>query len=299
MKENRKTLIGCLCALGCETIFGFSSLFTKDVTETVSPFALLGWRFLTAFVTLSLCASCGLIKINLKGKNLKPLFALALFSPILYFTGETFGIALTTASESGAVFACIPVASVLASTLILKKSPRKNEIIGILLTLIGVLITVFAAGRSASFSLPGYLMLFMAVLSDALYGVSVEKTSDYGELEKLFVILFAGAIFFSFAAVAEASINGNLSGLVVLPFRSSRVMAAVLYQGIGCSIFAFFLYNTAISQIGVNRVSSYIGVCTIVSILSGVLILRERFTIAQLIGVLIITIGVYIANSRF
>ncbi len=297
MKDNKKQLIGCLCALGCEMLFGFSSLFTKDVTETVSPFALLGWRFLIAFITFSLCAAFGLIKIRLKGKNLKPLFALALFSPILYFTGETFGIALTTASESGAVFACIPVASVIASTLILKKSPRKNEITGILLTLIGVLITVFAAGRSASFSLPGYLMLFLAVLSDALYGVSVEKTSEYGELEKLFVILFAGAVFFASAAVAEAYRNGNLSELAVLPFRNPRVLTAVLYQGIGCSVFAFYLYNTAVSKIGINRVSSFIGVCTIVSILSGVLILHERFTIAQLIGVLLITAGVYIANS--
>ena len=42
--EN-KVLAGCLCAFGCEVIFGFSAVFTKQVTGLVTPLTLLGWRF--------------------------------------------------------------------------------------------------------------------------------------------------------------------------------------------------------------------------------------------------------------
>ena len=68
MKSKKNALLGCLCALGCETLFGFSYLFTKDATATASAFALLGWRFLIAFLSMSICVAIGLMKINLKGK---------------------------------------------------------------------------------------------------------------------------------------------------------------------------------------------------------------------------------------
>lgn len=42
-----------------------------------------------------------IIKINLKGKDLRPLILVAVFSPCIYFIGETVGINHTTAAESG------------------------------------------------------------------------------------------------------------------------------------------------------------------------------------------------------
>ncbi|MCR4650462.1 MAG: methyltransferase domain-containing protein [Lachnospiraceae bacterium] len=61
-------------------------------------------------------------------------------------------------------------------------------------------------------------------------------------------------------------------------------LISVLYQGVRCSILAFFLSNHAIAKIGVNRTSSFIGVATVVSIVAGALLLKEPFTIWQVIG---------------
>lgn len=71
---------------------------------------------------------------------------------------------------------------------------------------------------------------------------------------------------------------------------------AVLYQGIACSVLAFFLSNYAISQLGVNRTASFIGVSTAVAILSGLILLGETFSISQFLGVVLIMLGVYISN---
>lgn len=62
---------------------------------------------------------------------------------------------------------------------------------------------------------------------------------------------------------------------------------------LGCSVLAFFLSNTAITKIGVNRTASFIGV----SIAAGALVLGERFTAGQLAGAAAILAGVYIANA--
>lgn len=134
------------------------------------------------------------------------------------------------------------------------------------------------------------------MIAYALYSVFVEKASDYTGAEITFVMLVAGALVFTIAAVIEALANGTESTLITLPFTDMGFLSAILYQGIGCSVLAFFLSNIAISKIGVNRTSSFIGVSTVVSIIAGTLILHEKFSAIQAIGAVIIIAGVYVAN---
>lgn len=296
--NKKNTMVGCLCALGCETLYGLSYIFTKSATGTASAFALLGWRFVVAAVIMSIFIVTGLIKVNLKGKILKPLFLVALFSPTIYFIGETIGISHTTASESGVFLATIPVASLIASTLILKKKPSKVQIVGILVTLAGVMLTVFAVGTSSSLSFIGYALLMIAVVSYALYSVLVEKAKGYSESEITFVMLLVGAVVFGILAICEALLSGSVNRLLTLPFTNMSFAVAVLYQGIGCSVLAFLLNNVAITKIGVNQMSSFIGVSTVVSIFAGAIILNESFTWLQIVGAVVIVAGVYIANSK-
>lgn len=297
MKPNN-LIIGCLCAFGCETLYGLSYIFTKAAMQTASPFTLLGWRFIIAITVIGICIYFRLIKINLKGKPLKPLLIVSLFSPCIYFIGETIGISHTTASESGVFLATIPVASLIASTLILKNKPSKLQIIGIFITLSGVLVTIFAVGVTSSLSGIGYISLFASVISYALFSVHVEKSNFYTEVEITFIMLVAGALVFGILAICEAIFYGTVKELFLFPFTESSFFMAIMYQGIGCSILAFFLYNVAISKIGVNRTSSFIGVATVVSIVAGAFFLDETFSIYQIAGVLVIITGVYIANYK-
>lgn len=299
MKSKNDIRIGSSCAIACETLFGFSYLFTKQVIGQASELALLGWRFLIAAIVIIACAACGVIKINIIGKPLRPVLLIATFSPVVYFIGETFGISQTTASESGAFLACIPVASLIASTLILKKKPKKNQVIGIIVTLVGVLITIFAVGAGTSLSIAGYAALLIAVIAYALYAVFVEKAEGYTGEEITLVMLSAGSVVFVSLALLEAAVTGDVASFIRLPFTNRSFLIACLYQGIGCSVLAFFLSNVAIAKIGVNKTSSFIGIATMVSIAAGVLILREPFTVFQMAGVILIITGVYIANSRF
>lgn len=236
-------IFGCLCALGCEFLFGLSYMFTKNATDSASVLALLGWRFVIAFIALSACAAAGVVKIDLKGRNIKPLLAVALFSPVIYFICETAGISRTTASESGAFLACIPVASLIASSVILHKRPSVCQTAGIMTTLAGVLTTVLAAGAAASLSVSGYVFLFGAVVSYALYSVFVEKVEGFSGIEITYIMLAAGAAVFCTLAVAD------------------------------------------------------IGVSTVVSIISGIIILDESFSAYQVIGAAVILAGIYISNS--
>ena len=296
MKDNR-VLTGSLCALGCEVLYGLSYLFTKQTAETASPLALLGWRFVVALAAMSLCVALGFISVRLKGRRLGPLLRVALFCPCLYFIGETVGIRETTVTESGVFLACVPALSLLASTVILKKKPTKRQIIGILVTFLGVMTTVVAVGLSSSLSPVGYAALMLAVVAYALYSVFVDLAADYTGAEITYVMLCSGAAFYGLLALGEAAAHGALSELLTLAARSGTFRTAVLYQGIGCSVAAFFLSNAAIAKIGVNKTSSFIGVSTIVSILAGALALGEPLSVGQIVGAAVIVAGVYTANK--
>ena len=128
-----------MCAVGCEILYGMSYIFTKQATDEASALYLLGWRFFLAFAVMSILLVFGVIKADFRGKSWKTLILISVFSPVIYFTGETFGIRNTTALESGVFLACIPVVSLIASAVILNKKPSKIQVTGISVTLAGVL----------------------------------------------------------------------------------------------------------------------------------------------------------------
>ncbi len=290
--------MGCVCALICEFIYGLSYMFTKQATGNASELALMGWRFLVGALIMTVLVAFKVIKVDFRSKPVAPLLKIALFCPCIYFLGETFGISLTTASESGAIIASIPITSLILSALVLKKKPFPAQVIGICITMTGVLITVFAAGASASFSASGYLFLFIAVISYSLYSVFVAKASNYTETEITYFMLLSGAVFYVVLAVSEAMLHGDFKTLITLPASDTAFLSAILYQGICCSIIAFYLSNISIAFIGVNRNASFMGISTVVSIFAGVLILGESFSIVQGVGAVLILIGVYTANIK-
>lgn len=299
MKENQsqnKILVGSLVAIAGEVLFGFSFIFSKQAATANGVFALLSWRFVIAFLGMTVLALLGIINIELKNKPLKTIILISLLQPVLYFIAETFGIVATTASESGSILACIPVMSMLASTVVLRKRPANNQIVGIIITMLGVILCVLAKGSSTSFSLFGYFMLGACIIIYPLYCVFVELAQEYSHIEKTYVMACCGAIAFSAIVIVNGIIDGNVGELLTLPFTDKDFLIAVLYQGIGCSIIAFFCSNYALATIGTNRTASFIGLSTVIGILAGVVILGEEFTRWQIVGTTMVLIGVYVAN---
>ena len=288
---------GCLCAAGAEILHGMSYAFTKQSTNAAGVFFILGWRFLIAAAVMTLCIAAGLIKVNFKGKPLMPLLRVIVLCPCVYFLGETLGISRTTSTECGIFVASIPVISLIASAVLLKNRPSALQSAGIATTLVGMVTCVAAVGMTSSLSVPGYLFLSMGVISYSLYFICVEKASVYTSAELAYAMQISGAALFTALALIEAVRDGNVGTLVFLPFRDRAFLTAVLYLGIGCSVFAFWLSNAAIEKLGVNRAASFIGVATLVSVLTGTLMLHEMLTPVQVAGAVLIVLGVYMANA--
>lgn len=294
--KNKVFLRGALAEIGACLLFGASFLFTSVALRSASAATMLFWRFLLACAALSVLALTGVLKIRLRGKDLRPLLLMALCEPILYFIGETNGIARTTTSESGTLIACIPIATLLLARPVLGERPTRAQWLGISLSVLGVALVALAKGLDASFDLVGYAFLLLAVCGGGMFTVMSRRAAGFNTAEKTYVMALLGLAVFGSAALVEHAMAGTLGVLFTLPLRDPAFLWSILFLSLGCQIVAFLLTHYAIAAIGPTQTSSFIGLVTVVSILLGVLVLRERFVWLQGAGSVLVLAGVYVAN---
>ena len=78
--------------------------------------------------------------------------------------------------------------------------------------------------------------------------------------------------------------------------QDGQFWLAVLYLGLLSSVMAYGLLNFANSHLSVSETSLFSNVTTVVSVLAGVVLLKEPFSVWQMLGVVIILVCVFVAN---
>lgn len=277
------------------SIFGFSFLITKEGLELMTPFHLLGFRFAIAFLSLSILRIIGIININLKGKNLKKLFLLALFQPGIYFICETTGMLYTTSSEAGMMIALIPVAVTILAAVILNEKPTLLQSVFVALSVGGVLFIIFNRGVSpVAGNFFGLFLLGGAVIAAGFYNIISRQLSlEFSPIEITYVMMGFGAFLFNLIAIYEE--NFNLSSYFSL-LTNKQVMISVMYLGVLSSVVAFFMMNYTLSKITAAESAVFANLTTVVSIIAGVVLRNEPFFKFQVVGAVLIIIGVWGTN---
>ncbi len=294
--NEKINVLPILSGILTSSIFGLSFLFSKKALNIVEPFTLLSFRFLVAFLIMSILILFGGIKINYKDKNIKSLLVLGLTQPIIYFMFETFGIKYSSSSQAGLMIALIPIFVTILSSYILKETPSKRQLSFIFLSVSGVVFIVLMNGSSSSGSLLGVFLLLGAVLSAAVFNILSRKFSKkFSPMELTYAMMAMGALFFNFISVYN-HIRTNTLTQYFSPLKNRDFLISIAYLGILSSIIAFFLINFTLSRIEASKSAIFANLSTIVSIVAGVVILHERFKLYHLIGSIFILVGVFGTN---
>ena len=98
--ERFKNYLPYFAGVCISLIFGLSFIFIKNAFDIMEPVQILAYRFAVAALVLTGLRALGIIKINLKGKNIRGLLLLTLFQPVSYFIFETLGLRFASSSES-------------------------------------------------------------------------------------------------------------------------------------------------------------------------------------------------------
>ena len=98
--------------------------------------------------------------------------------------------------------------------------------------------------------------------------------------------------------------------LIVLPFyiweinRTPQVVwnfnlgLSILYLGLGASVICFLIWNIAIGKLGAGRTALFGNLIPIFSSIEAAIILHEQFTWIHVVSMLIVFVGILLANYR-
>lgn len=281
----------------CALMWGFSFFGTTVALEYVEPMQLLALRWTVAAVLFLVLAAFKVIKISYKGKNLKMVLAVGILQPCIYSIFETTGIKYTTTSESSIFIATIPLMVLLIGEMFLHRKNSMWTRLAIVMAFSGVIICVVF---SPSFSLEarglGYLLLMGAVISGALYSfVSSRAAAEFNAVEVTFTIAIMGSIFFN---VLNFAMGYGFSGYAAC-FHDGRLMAGVLFLGIGCSCIAYLVFNYALAVLPTAIASNLIAnSSTAVGVVSGCMFAGDPFGWYTVFGVAMTIGGVCLASLK-
>ncbi len=284
-----------LAGLTFSLVFGFSFLFSKEALEIVSPFHLLGFRFIMAAIVITLLKISGFIETNFREKSIKPLILISIFQPVLYFTFEIMGINFTTSSQAGLMISLLPVAVAILAAIFLKEIPSRLQLFCIILSVMGVGLVMAVQGElGADTHYLGIILLIGAVLSGGFYNIISRSISlNYSPVEITYFMCYTGAILFNIIGLYR--FQGSLNAYVEYIFNP-QIIASVIYLGALSSVLAFFMLNYALSRLPASQASVFANLTTVISILAGVFIRGEPFYPLQAVGALLIILGVWGTN---
>ena len=287
------------------TIFGFSFLFSKVALQMTVPGVLLAARFLTAFAVLNIIVIFGrliknrdgepLVIFSLRGTPLKDVLLLALFQPVIYFAAESYGIQFTSSAFAGTIIAVIPVMGVISDVIIMKAAVSKKQIICALTSVAGVALTTLGAEGMKS-SVAGTAILMAAVVAGALFYVFSKKAGEhFNPLERTYVMFGTGsAVYVCFALILCA---GDYERLIADVITMPEFWGCIIYLAVASSVAAFIALNYGSSHVSVSEASIFANLTTVISIIAGVAVLHETFTLQQIAGAAVIIASVYISSA--
>ena len=257
--------------------FGLSFTFSRSALQHVDPMQMLSFRFLLAAALMHALRAVGVIKLDLRSKDIRPLLMLGVIQPVLYFIFlRRWGSPLTSASEASIVVALIPVFTVLFAVIFLKERPTWVQLCFAAVSVAGVLlITAVEALGEASGNLAGLIILLGAPICAACFTVLSRHLSCAFALRRsTFVMMNLSAVAFTILAVLENAFAGSLHSFLA-PLAQPPVWTAVLYLGAFSSVGAFFLVNYVLSQLEAYRMSVFNNLTTLIAVAAAVLILQE------------------------
>ena len=303
MTQKKTHTLSLLAALTSAVIFGMSFMFSKLALEVAAPTVLLAFRFTVAVAAMSLVilvnALVGklrgrpLFAFSLRGKPVYKLVLLGIVQPVAYFIFENYGILYTSSAVAGTIIAAVPVCCILMDVLVLHERVTLKQVLCALGAIGGV--ALISVGGAMMVSALGMLFLVLTMLSDTLYyGISHSAAKRFTPFEMTYVMFIVGMVVFIPVGLIYA--GGLHSPLITGPMHDGGFWVAVLYLGLLSSVLAYGLLNFANSHLSVSETSLFSNVTTVVSVLAGVVLLKEPFSIWQMLGVAVILVCVFVAN---
>lgn len=294
-KTNKKSAY--IAAFLYAIIVGLSFLFTKIALSISNPIDILAYRFISSFIAVSIPVLLKLVPVNFNKERILKLLPLAILYPLCFFGFQTFGLQYATSSEAGIILASAPIFTMIMASHFLDEESNIYQKISIAVSLVGVLYITFKKGATIDLAnIKGMILLLMSALSFSGYSILARKlTKDYTTIELSFIMIAISFIVFTLMAIIKNISSGTIAQFLV-PLKSIKFIMSILYLGVISTLGTSLLTNYALSKLEASKIIVFSNLGTVISIIAGVIFLKEEIFYYHIIGSLLIVTGVLGTN---
>lgn len=291
--DARPQLVGTWFAVMATLIWSGNFIAGRALVGAVPPATLVTMRgFLATLILLPfawthLKREKEAIRANFKYCALSAFLGVSIANTSIYvaaYTSEALNMSIIAMST--------PLFILLMSRILFKERLSRTRIIGLLVTLTGVLLLVSRGDISVLLNLrfrPGDIFIFGNVIGFGLYTMTVRRMpKGVGMMSFVMLSMLLGTIFTMPGALFEL-----LNGWEV--HFSWAVFGGLLYVALGASILAYFTWNLAVSLIGSARTSIIYYLLPVFAGIEGAVFLGEPILLMHVISMLLIVTGLIIA----
>ncbi|QXC35981.1 DMT family transporter [Aeromonas sp. FDAARGOS 1407] len=273
-------------------IWAANTVVSKAAAGVVDPAAISFYRWVIAALALSPFCLPALWR---RRSEIRPWFGkllvLSLLGMVLYQCLAYYAAHSTSATNMGVIGSLLPLLTLLQGALFFGQRPGKQALLGMSLSLFGVL---WLLGQGQPLALlhtginPGDGMMLLGAASYALYGLLIRRWQlPFGPWLNLYLqILLAVLLLIPVALSAES---------LAVPAEG---WGLVLFAGIASSLFAAYCWMRGLATLGPERTSVFMNLMPLCTALIAVITLGEPIHGYHLLGGGLILGGVMLAQLK-
>lgn len=299
-----------LVAMGTILFWGTSFVSTKVLlNHDFSAVQIFNIRFFVTYLILLAASHKQFFCKKLKEEILLVICGIA--GCTIYFWAENTALTLSPSSNVSLIVCTNPLLIMIFGG-ILYKSERlcKRQILGCLVTFVGMVLVVLNGKFILKLSPLGDLLAFSSAAVWAVYSLVIRQLN--GKYSTLFItrkVFFYGVVT-SFPLLVwewlsstptESTTAGNAQNFLGIPwqnFAEPVVVANILALTVFSSLFGYLIWNKVLKQLGTVLASNYIYGIPLVTIITAVIALGERITAMAIAGAIAIIAGMVMAEWK-
>lgn len=291
----KKQTIAIFALVIAQVFWGASYLLSDRALQVFSPAFLVTLRISIAAIVLGII---GFITGRIQKVQFKDLkyFVLAAFAePFIYFLCEAkaldSGVSPTVTSV---MISLIPLLTPVFAYIVLREKVTFTNLIGIVISIAGVLMIILEKGGEISVSLIGFVLLFIAILASISYTLILRKIPEkYNTLTIVFYNFCISLCFF-----IPTSLIIEWGEISALQYNNETLEAfyAIIALALSASCVAFLFFSFGVRIIGPNRANVFNNIPPGVTAILSIFVLNEMMPLIKWIGLVIVIIGMFISQ---
>ncbi len=294
--KNKNNLAYILLIL--TTLFWSGNFIVGKAASTfeIPPFSLNFYRWLFAgLILLPFTFNEILKKKDYIFSNIGFFIILGITSITIFNSTVYYSLYYMQVISGVLMISTIPVWIMFISSILGIEKTNKFQIIGVILSLLGVLFIITKSDLEVIKNLDfnrGDLIMASGMFAWALYSALLKKkTYEISQITLLEVVIVTGLIFLVPIYILEMNFGNQI--VVGKPFVLT-LSYVVLFPGLA----AFFFWIKGISIIGANRAGVFLHLMPVFGSIMAMILFDEKFMIYHLLGAIFIIAGITLSNKK-